>query len=254
MSARHRGVERALRPEVLLRDRAERRERDRLREQLVERGLAELAHGTVDGGGRLRDRRERVHGRDRLGEDEGDRVGQDEHGPGREARRSAVLGGHRERPGAARAGQVDREAGVRPCGEEALRVLRAAAEERDRARLEGVGRERPRRRRLRRRRPSEAPRPRRSDGTGGGARPGSSRSFRAARTSRPTSVVGSTSATERPVRPRFVTRPRACGRAPEQAGEADDGRRRGVRHEQTRQRVLPQPPDERRGRPPRSRK
>ena len=135
-------VERGLGSEGDLRDRTKRRERHGLLEQLVECGLAELARGPVDRGGGLGDRCEGVDHGDRLREDEGHGVRCGEDVSRREGARSAVFGGHRERPCVSGAGEVDHEAGVRAGGQEAFRVGGRTAQERDPASLERIRSER----------------------------------------------------------------------------------------------------------------
>ena len=68
-------------------------------------------------------------------------MGQHEDVARRERHVRAGLGRHGQRAGAPGAGEVEDETRVRARGEEAFRVRRAAAEERDRRRLEGVGRQ-----------------------------------------------------------------------------------------------------------------
>ena len=139
---RHPEIEGPLCCENVLRERAEGRERERLLKELVERGLAELARGPVDGGGDSGDGRERLDETNRLGEDERDRMRREKQVSGRQRSRLAALRRDDERLAVADAREVDRESVVHSRREKTRRLGRASAQEGDPARLESVVRQR----------------------------------------------------------------------------------------------------------------
>ena len=240
------GVERSLGAELLLRDRAKRRERHGLLEQLVERGLAELARGPVDRGGGLGDRRERIDHGDRLGEDVS-------HGVRRGGGRFPPGGRAERRPRRARRARLRRRAPERSIarqesvrrGEEAFRVGGRPAQEGDRAGLERIRRERRDEGDLVVVRGQDAARLRglveQVDLRGREAALLEHGLHVAAEERRRLDEADGEARGLRHAAP-------PAGAAAEESGEPREGRRRGVRHEEARESVLAQPPDQGEGR------